>query len=415
MKMPTSLPRLCAMFLLLLLSTVARGQYIPLWHSAKGDSLLLASDRVWSYNLYEHSRWGAGFRFVHASPDKPSRFVADGYAGYGTRDKHTKWGLTLDAVRIAKHERHRYVSAAYDLFAVGNRHLSRPSLTDLSTYDAFMSRRLYHAERVAVGWRRHRGAGHWTSIELRYSAERSLFDSTGLLYPARYHHPYKKTLYGYTELEVGFWNPDAITLLLTLGSTEESDNCMPLTYLRALAQYDHTFHPAQWLDVRLFAQGGWCDGLEHKVPYSRMFDLGGSWGSSFYIGSSMLSARPNEFTANIFALASLRICAARPLWNIWNDVCQVGSHPRPFAGVGYAWGHLWRQDSDGHCRQGFDLQAPHRGVGEAVAGINGMVRWGLVDWGLAVAYRLTPHDAIYHFAQRADNIALLITASITMQ
>ena len=39
----------------------------------------------------------------------------------------------------------------------------------------------------------------------------------------------------------------------------------------------------------------------------------------------------------------------------------------------------------------------------------------LVDWGLATAYRITPKNASYHFSQKKDNVALLITASIHLQ
>ena len=198
-------------------------------------------------------------------------------------------------------------------------------------------------------------------------------------------------------------------------STEESGNCLPLTYLRALAQYDRTFQPTEWSDLRLFAQGGWCDGTDHHVPYSRMFDLGGSWGSPFYFGSSLLTARPNEFTANLFALFSLRVSTTQPLWKRWDEVWKVGSNPRPFAGIGAAWGLLWRQNGDGRCRQGIDMQAPNRGLGEAVAGINGLMRWGLVDLGVALAYRITPPSAYYHFSQKKDNTTLLITAAIAIQ
>ncbi len=416
MKKAIFLLHCLTMLLLFLFTTATYGQYFPLWNNAESDSILLNAGRIWSYNLYEHSRWGAGLRYVHTLPEGTHRFVADGWASYGLHDKHGKWGLTLDAVHLGKHDQHLYISAVYDLFAVGNRHLTRPSLTELSSYAAIMNRRLYHAERVALGWRMHLEDSRWLGAELRYSAEQSLFDSTGLLYPAHYHQPHKKTLYGYTELDMGYWNPEFVTLLLTLGCTEESGTRTPLWYMRALAQFDRTFHLAKWLDLRLFAQGGWCDGLDHRMPYSRMFDMGGSWGAPFFLGGSLFSARPNEFSANIFGLLSLQIRAAKPLWNYWDEIWQVGSNPRPFAGAGAAWGYLWQQDADGHRKvNGLDLQAPCRGIGEAVAGIDGIIRWSAVDIGIAVAYRLTPKESIYQLPQKKDNLMLLISASVVIE
>ena len=58
-------------------------------------------------------------------------------------------------------------------------------------------------------------------------------------------------------------------------------------------------------------------------------------------------------------------------------------------GINGAVGALSGMDAEGRLtHEGLTLQAPHRGVAEAFAGIDGVVRWGVVDWGVAVARRI---------------------------
>ena len=391
---------------------VSHGQYIQLCHNNKDAHLYFNIDRVWSYNLYEHSRWGGGLLYTRNYRQGTHRFSAEGYYGYGVEDRKSKWGLTLDWMRTGSHERHIYLSAAYDLTAAGSRSMESLHLVDFTRNAAFMNRRMSHTERVAIGWRKQVSNTLTINIECRYSAEQRLYDGNGLLYPASYYRSGQKTLYSYPELTLGASWRWGLQAMLLAGSTEESNSCMPHSYLRALVQYNKTFDISP-LSLNIFAQTGWCDGLDHQVPYSRMFDLGGTWGAPLLFEHSLLTARPNEFTANAFALLSLRLGTRHPLWRWWWGFAQIGSNPRPFVAVNAAWGHLWGQDGDGRRMwQGLDLQAPYMGIVESAVGIDGLVRWGAVDWGLAVAYRLTPTQAAYALDRTQDNLALLFTASL---
>ena len=71
----------------LCLSAAAAGQYVPLHRGARG-SWYLNLDRLWNYNLYEQSRWGAGLRYGSV------RWDVEGYAGYGVLDRQLKGGVS---------------------------------------------------------------------------------------------------------------------------------------------------------------------------------------------------------------------------------------------------------------------------------------------------------------------------------
>ena len=46
--------------------------------------------------------------------------------------------------------------------------------------------------------------------------------------------------------------------------------------------------------------------------------------------------------------------------------------------------------------------------------IDGLLVWGLVDWGLGVVYRLTPASAVYHLTEPKNNFALFFTATLEL-
>ena len=128
-----------------------------------------------------------------------------------------------------------------------------------------------------------------------------------------------------------------------------------------------------------------------NTPYIYMFNLGGTFGSPLFFRNSLLTARPCEYTANAFALASLRFGLEEPLYSVWNSLFVIGSNPRPFVGLTGACGMMWGQSSDGTLHyESLDLQAPNHGVAEAVVGVDGLVRWGMVDYGCAVACGFHP-------------------------
>ena len=406
-------PEMTTKRLLLTLTTLltvvsAQGQYLRLAGDAERTALYLDLDKIWNYNLYEHSRWGGGLRLsVH------DLFCADGYIGYGTKDQKFKWGLTLDALHPSV-GRHIYLSALYDLEAAGSRRLQNASLSDIGSLSAFMSHRMSHVERVTIGWRQDISQRLQLGAAIRYSAEERLFDAYGLVYPTSYYNPNAKTLFGFTEVLFDLKLNRHLHFHLLLGDSEESYNNERMRYLRMLLQYDNDFNLNPFT-LHIFAQGGWSDGLNHAVPYSRMFDLGGTWSSPVYFRNSLLTARPNEFTANAFAFVSVVLQTSKPLYSTYSSILNAGSNPTPFIGFNAAWGALWGMNANGQrAWQQLGLQAPYLGIVEPLVGINGILRWGLVDYGFATAYRVTPLQAPYHYTEPLDNLTLLLTATITL-
>ncbi len=392
--------------LLTLLPMAATAQYIPLWRSAAGGHLDVNLDRVWNYNLNEQSRWGAGLRWVLA-PRKVdnSRISFEVYAGYGILDRQWKWGVGNEiAFGRSRYGLTQYILIARDYQAAGSRSLGAGSYSDPASLAAFMSRRMSDMATIVWGYRwRVRGTEH--QIDGRVAVGGRLFDNQGLLYRCA----------GDTIIEenhfVVRWKlqlPQGLTTQVEVGGVMPQGKIIS----RGMAEYQRT-ERFKSVDLQTHVQAGITP---PGTPYTHMFDLGGTWGAPFSFRNTLLTARPNEFTANTFLLLTLRLSLRRPFYHGWNRTLQIGTAPRPFVGLNAAWGHLWGQNPDGQLQhEGLDLQAPLWGIAEPIVGIEGLLRWGIADWGVAVAYRCTPAVAPYHHASAADNLALLITATLIFQ
>ena len=376
----------------LCLSATAAGQYVPLHRGARG-SWYLNLDRLWNYNLYEQSRWGAGLRYGSV------RWNVEGYAGYGVLDRQLKGGVS-GALHLGGST--LYAGAARDYQAAGSRRLSVPSLRDPASLGSFMSRRMSDRMMLTTGFR-HRHRGYLWLAEGNVQHGGRLFHNRGLLYRVAGDTIEPETL---LEARLAAEMPWGLTTQLQAGVNLPKRQPV----VRWMVQYDREWTLSPFA-VQLFLQGG---ATLRETPYVRMFDLGGTFGAPFCFRQSLLTARPNEFTAHVFTFLSLRVGWSRPLMEGWNPPFQIGTSPRPFVGLNAAWGHLWGQDPEGGLAwEGLELQSPLYGIVEPMAGVEGLLRWGAVDWGAAVAWRWVPKGAPYRYADTQDNLALMVTARLT--
>ena len=385
----------CHLIILLLLvpTVTAHGQYLRLWGDSTRTALYLDAGRIWNYNLYEHSRWGAGLRLTTA---KVLSF--DGHLGYGTYDEQWKYGAAITGRFLGSRREAVYLRYLHDYFAVGSRHIDSPEADNFSLLGSFWSRRMTEQQRVTLGYRWSTAFADW-AIEAVWEESGRLFDAKQLLY---YNRGDAITHSGYIYSRLLMCHHLGLRLQTELGNWGSDGPAIA----RLLTDYRKTFH---WpvVDLHLYAQAGLTP---PSADYEHMFDLGGTWDAPVYIGNNLPTIHPNEFTANSFALLRLRLQTAPPLYHVYNNLFNVGSSPRPFVGFTALWGTMWGQDSNGLKNvEEFVLQSPYKGLLEPILGVDGIIRWGMVDCGVAVTYRLTPSSATYHIQNRQDNFMLLIS------
>ena len=385
--------------LLLLVPLCSQAQHVRLFGNPAETAFYVDLDHVWSYNLYEASRWGLGARLaMHPKIlDRRTTYI-DGYVGYGLRDTKWKGGLGIKLPVTQKGT--LAVSVKRDYVKAASRSLSGYNITNISSLSAFVTRRLCDHLEATVGYTH---IGRWTlGAEGHIYMGHRLFEGGTLLYVV---DGDKLPREDGAMLRLSASDRQGFSAAVTLGATWPE--VKPVA--RVLAQYDKT-SKRKVLTTTLFIQGGFS---APGTPYTYMFDLGGTYGAPICFNHTLQTALPNEFTASLFAFAGAKVSTTKPLWNFDLHEVQLGSHPVPFVQLTAAWGTLWGQDGNGQLfYEWLPLQAPHMGIAEPAAGIEGLLRWGLTDWGIAAAYRLTPPQAPYTRLEAITNLTLLLTAKL---
>ena len=385
--------------------TSVQGQPLRLCGDPERGALYLDADRIWSYNLYEHSRWGAGVSYECGVRSDELKIKSNIYMGYSPYAKMLSGGVGV-GFEVKRYELRVMSGVSHDLAAAGSRRLGGVSFSDFSSLSSFMSSRMNERLTATVGgeWKMESG-----TLSVGGSVYRGcrLYDNEGLLY-------YEGLLWFQGEREDGWeaavsgeWQVESAEWRVQFKTGEVWPGGR--WFARAIGEFEDEWSLGP-LKVGLFGQAGVASA---GAPYTYMFDLGGTWGAPLFFDRSLMTVRPTEFTADRYVLASVRVALAKPLYSVWNSLIAVGSCPVPFVGMSGAVGALRGMDADGMlAHENLTLQAPHRGVAEAFVGIDGLVRWGVVDWGVAAACRLTPTGAVYHREGARDNLAILVTARL---
>lgn len=402
---PTALCWLCCLCCFLFPAT-ARGQHLKIVGDAKGTALYFNSDKLWDYNLYEHSRWGGGLRLVA----HPSRFIfnevaADAYLGYGVKDEQWKYGVGLtEKIRGSRHDGTCYQRFVRDYFAAGSRRIANPWSGAGQLLGGFWALRMTDEMRATAGYR-WQTASWKTAIEGEWRRRGMLFDNSRLLY----FNQGAAIEYGnLAAARAVLRHKSGFSAQLEIGYIFNTHKRLA----RLLTQYDRTFRLSPFT-LRLYCQAGLTP---PETDYADLFDLGGTYGAPLLLGNNLVTAHPNEFIANAFGLVSMRMQTAKPIYSLYSSLFNIGSRPVPFIGLNVAWGTLWGEAADGsHTCSQIDIQSPNHAIAEPMAGVYGLVRWGVVDWGFAAVYRLVPPSAAYRRPNPTDNIALLLTASLIIQ
>lgn len=351
----------------LTLGTYASAQYVPLYkHDAQKVSLSFDLDRLWTYNLYERSRWGGGLKFsLRDSIDMT------GYVGYGVRDQQWKGGVGFSAKLPWSHRAGTvYLGLARDYHAAASRRMQQSNITDLGGMSSFMSMFMDDRRMLTAGYRFYTRRATYI-VEGRFFEGYRLYDWYGPIY----------LVDGASPRRSDGWEV-SLTMHRRSGFSAEMLVAKRSNW-RLLLQYDRRFDVGP-LDLYTFAQTGIC--ANHASFYYR-FDLGGTYGSPLWFRNSMLTLRPYEYVAHRFAFASLRLQLHKPLFSLWNKTFAIGSNPRPMVGVNGVMGGKYTDDWDPNAEAPADLRMT---AVELMAGVDGIIRWGVADYGVVLGMRPWP-------------------------
>ena len=357
---------------LIALPMSAMAQMIPLLPSGSKNELWLDPDRIYDYNQYEKSRWGLGLQydinFDTASKPTFKTLSLSAYGAYGYADQHFKWGVFADLQGASRRQSHTYIEFFHDLTADASRTLFTPNLSILRSPASFMSRLFSDTYRFTLGFSNRPTKNLFESIELRLSRERLLHDDYGEIFYPTYSELKDLAAYNFAELNLTLFHVLGLSGRVTLGAYNTDNDKDGEFFVRTQLEYDRTIS-YYFLKFQIFGQGGWVGG-----------------------------------TASLFAMVNMKLTTRNPLFEYYNNIIALGTSPSPFLLCNGAWGTSFDD---------FYL-APEKGFGEVGAGIDGLLVWGMVDWGIGVVYRLTPASADYHFTDPKNNFALFFTATLEL-
>lgn len=420
--------KICILALSLSFFCSLGAQNLRINHVWNRTSINFDINRLYNYNGYEHNRFGAGFNIstpLHYDNRYgtlfQNAFYAEAYAGCGTLDHAWKYGARAELQFPRNKVRKYYLDYHHDLERIGGHSFESYNILNTSANSTYFSSRYSMVDRIAAGMLIDFDGPSEVLLELRHSRERALFTESTLLYPTINEEDKMKSC-DFNEINIVLWwgkhwTFNLLTALSSPSLTDGNDDTfIRADFFRLIAQYANKI---QLSDNRgrlsLFAQGGTVLG---DAPLSRIFDLGGTGGSRYYFYNTFLTVRPNSFMTDAFLLANIRYTTGRSLWNL------AVSKPHPFVQLGAMWGILYGDSVTGNAdtrliaidSQGFPtylhVTQPGDGLLEPAIGIDGLLRWGMLDVGVAAAYQLTPKKSTYHLNNFLDNFAVMFTAQL---
>lgn len=365
-------------------------------------------NRLYTYNGYEHSRWGMGIDF---SPAK--QLTLGGYFGYGKTDRAWKYGGNLNLY----FDRYRNYSLSLfykdDLELAANSSIQNYHILDIDGNCTYTMNRFSRARRAGMKF----SMPLWTytqcHISASYSRENRLFDNGKLIFPKEelselpstdfaeiqfaLNYEYKKRKIRLPKYELtmdGEFNDHPVfnieyTRGISIFDAGETYNRILFRYSQnVMFQHYGTFH--------FFVSAGYVD---RKVPYSRMFNAVGTMNVHYYFRNSFLTLHCNDFTSNAYANACLSFDFAQTFWNL------KYSKPRFFMQlnslIGTTFGETLSED-------GIKLNAPEKGILEPCIAVKDILTYSTLTLGAGCAYRISRYNSVHEW----NNIAAFATIGI---
>ena len=429
------------LYIILLLSILAscgslNAQDLRLSHLRSRTNISLDLNKLYNYNMYEHNRWGLGlFLTTPLKYDEKygtnyqNLFRTDIYAAWGSGDHAFKYGGSLQLIFPRSFIRRIYIDAFHDIEKIGNHSFVSYNILNTSDNSTYFSSRYSAVDRLLLGMEFNLLGKNKINADFRLSHEAPLFNAQTLLYPRRFESDSTQGNH-YREWHINIikdkhWTFDFLFGNATRNGGGPAGSEMHLeniNYFRVIAQYSNIFTLKNKSKLSAFSQFGFLE--NSNTPISRRFDLSGTGGSLYYFNNTLLTVRPNTFTADIFFHGCLNYSFANPLWK------SRLSNPVPFIQLNALYGRLYNVDVDNTglyelytgrqlstnvSASTYVLRSPDRGLLEPALGLNSLLRWGILDIGAALAYQITPANSTYHIHNFWNNFSVMCIAKLAFE
>lgn len=368
-------------------------------------------NKLYNYNLYEHSRWGLGLE----TNDKLSRWISvGGYFGYGVEDNGWKYGGNLNFYFDRYKNRNLGFAYSQDLEAAANTSFNKYQLVSFNNNINYTFSRFQSVRKAEAFYTTPLIRYTTAKLSLSYSRESYLYTNDGLLYPHRdnvapgftadfaeaslsLEWKYKQQRIRTPDFEFQVNRSSSlptIRLLYTRGlSLFNADK----EFNRLQVEYTQHITTRNFNQFSIYASAGH---VSKHAPYSRMFNVIGTGNFIYYFNNSFLTLHPYSFTTTDYANLCLRYNWNKSLWNFKLSKPQLSFQLNSIIGTAHG---ITTVD-------GIGIQAPEKGIMEGAICINDLLIYNITKIGIGAAYRLSS----YNSPSPADNMAVFFNLRIGM-
>ncbi len=368
-------------------------------------------NKLYNYNLYEHSRWGLGLE----TNDKLSRWISvGGYFGYGVEDNGWKYGGMLNFYFDRYKNRNLGFVYSQDLEAAANTSFNKYQLISFNNNINYTFSRFQSVRKAEAFYSTPLMRYTTAKLSLSYSRESYLYTNDGLLYPRRdgvapgitsdfaeaslsLEWKYKQERIRTTDFEFQVNRSSSlptIRLLYTRGlSLLDADK----EFNRLQLEYTQHITTRNFNQFSIYASAGH---VSKNAPYSRMFNVVGTANFIYYFNNAFLTLHPYSFTATDYANLCLRYDWNKALWTTKMSKPQLSFQLNSIIGTSRGISTV----------DGINIQAPEKGIMEGAIIINDLINIGMTKWGIGAAYRLSS----YNSTTPMDNMAVFFNIRIGM-
>ena len=368
-------------------------------------------NKLYNYNLYEHSRWGLGLE----TNDKLSRWMSvGGYFGYGVEDNGWKYGGMLNFYFDRYKNYNLGFAYSQDLEMAGNTSFNKYQLININNNFIYTLNRFQSVRKAEAFYTMPLMRYTSAKLSLSYSRENYLYDNNGLLYPHR------------DEVAPGFGSDFAEAALLLEWKYKQQRIRTPdfefqvnrsssyptikLLYTRGLSLFDadKEFNRLQLeytqrivtRNFNLFTIYASAGHVSKNAPYSRMFNVIGTNNINYYFNNAFLTLAPYSFTSTDYANVCLRYNWNKSLWDFKLSKPQLSFQLNGIIGTSRG---ITTVD-------GIDIQAPEKGIIEGAICINDLLIYNMSKYGIGIAYK----QSCYNSPSFKDNMAIFFNIRIGM-
>ncbi|MBO7227728.1 MAG: carboxypeptidase-like regulatory domain-containing protein [Bacteroidales bacterium] len=364
-------------------------------------------NKLYNYNIYERSRWGFGLE----TNERLCRYASiGGYFGYGVGDKAWKYGGRLNFYFDRYKNYNLGFSFSQDLEKAAMLNFNSYNIVNINNNYSYTFSRYQNVRKLQMYYSMPLVRYTTAKLTLSYSHEHNMYADGQLLYFYNFQDVEKMAMNKFAEASFMLeWNYKQ-QRIRTADFEFVTNSSASYPMLKALFTRGFSFLDAnnefnrieleyrQNINVNnngLLSIYTTAGHVSENAPYSRMFTTIGTKNIPYYFHNTFLTLHPYSYTSTNY----VNVCTHYK----WNKVFWNTSFSKPSLAFQLN-GIIGTADIEKSV-DGITINAPEKGILEAMVCIHDLLISGYTSMGICYAYRISS----YNDSNPLNNMALVLT------